>query len=464
MLLAIDTSTDTASLALVQDHAVLAELTWHCGQNHTTQLLPHLNHLLEQAKINLPSISGIIVARGPGSFNGLRVGISTAKGLALSLGCPIIGISTLEAAAYAHAAAGLPVCPVFNAGRGEVATAIFQQKGQKWCQLTAEHITTVDTLCSQITTRTVFCGDFVSSIADRLKDTLKRKAIILSPAARLRRAGFLAELGLRRFENGDFDNSATLQPIYLRRPAITKPKNKTTPQFTATAVKTVASTGGHKETRTVIWDMDGVIAETAPFHFRSWQSVFEKRAISFTEDDFKRNFGRRNDAIIINALGQDTPQSEIEAIATEKEDSFRNLIRHNIKPLPGAIDLIKSLREHKFKMALASSAPMENIRLILNSLGIKDCFQVIITGQDVAEGKPSPQGFLLAARKLGVKPESCVVIEDAVAGIAAAKRAGMFCLAITNTHSRTKLAEADIVVNTLEKVSVIDLERLLSPS
>ena len=168
--------------------------------------------------------------------------------------------------------------------------------------------------------------------------------------------------------------------------------------------------------------------------------------------------------MIINALKQDTPQSEIETVATEKEDSFRNLIRRNIKPLPGAIDLIKSLGEHKFRMALASSAPMGNIRLILSGLGIENRFQVIITGQDIAEGKPSPQGFQLAARKLGVKPGSCVVIQDAAAGITAAKRAGMFCLAVTNTHSRTKLAKADLIVDTLEKVSVIDLERLLTSS
>ncbi|GAI71322.1 unnamed protein product, partial [marine sediment metagenome] len=92
MQLAIDTSTDTASLALVQDNEVLAELTWHCGQNHTTQLLPHLAHLLNQAKLNLQSASGIIVAKGPGRFDGLRVGISTAKGLAFSLSIPIVGI------------------------------------------------------------------------------------------------------------------------------------------------------------------------------------------------------------------------------------------------------------------------------------------------------------------------------------------------------------------------------------
>ena len=225
MQLAIDTSTDTASLALVQDSQVLAELTWHCGHSHSTELLPHLVDLMAQSGLSLESTSGIIVARGPGSFNGLRVGISTAKGLAFSLGSPIIGISTLEVAAYPHAETGLPICPIFNAGRGEIATAIYQKKHQKWCQLVAEHITTIDTLCSQITTKTIFCGDFIPLIATQLKKQLKQKAIVLPPAARLRRASFLAELGLKRLEAGDSDNPATLQPLYLRRPSITRPKH-----------------------------------------------------------------------------------------------------------------------------------------------------------------------------------------------------------------------------------------------
>ena len=226
MQIAIDTSTDTASLALVQDGEVLAELTWCCGQNHTTQLLPNLSHLLNQAKLSLQSASCIIVAKGPGSYNGLRVGISTAKGLAYSLGIPIIGISTLEVTAYQQAGRGLPICPIFNAGRGEIATAMYQMKGNKWCRLTAEHITTVATLCSQINSKTVFCGEFASSVAEQLRKELKQRAIIPTPAAGLRRASFLAELGLKRFEAGDYDNPATLQPLYLRDPAITQPKHR----------------------------------------------------------------------------------------------------------------------------------------------------------------------------------------------------------------------------------------------
>ena len=226
MKLAIDTSTDTASIALVQGSEVLAELTWHCGQNHTTQLLPNLTYLLDKTKVNLQSTRCIIVAKGPGSFNGLRVGIGTAKGLAFSLGIPIIGISTLEVEAYPHAETGLPICPILNAGREEIATALYQKKGNEWLQLTPEHITTVDALCSQITTKTVFCGEFIPFIATQLRKQLKQRAIIPPPATRLRRASFLAELGQQRLETGNLDNPRSLQPLYLRRPPITKPKRR----------------------------------------------------------------------------------------------------------------------------------------------------------------------------------------------------------------------------------------------
>ncbi len=214
--------------------------------------------------------------------------------------------------------------------------------------------------------------------------------------------------------------------------------------------------------RAVIWDMDGVIADTAPYHFKAWQKVFRERGVNFTEDDFRHNFGQRNDTIINNALGERIPESEMEAIAQEKEQTYRELARQNIKPLPGAIRLIKSLREHKIKIALASSAPMENIRLVTQELGIADSFHAIVTGREVTEGKPSPQGFLLAAKKLGVEPRHCIVIEDALAGVAAAKRAGMHCIAVTNTHPRESLKEADFIVDTLEEVTVDDLDKLIN--
>lgn len=225
MQLAIDTSTDTASLALVRDRQVLAELTWRCGQNHTRQLLPNLDHLLHQFDLSARMITGVIVARGPGSFNGLRVGISTAKGLAFSLDIPIVGISSLAVEAYQHADTGLAVCPVFNAGRGEIATAIYQRRGEEWLQLADERITSVDELCSRIVEKTVFCGEHVPKIALQIDERLKEKAVIPSDFAGLRRAGFLAELGLQRLKTGDSDDPGTLQPVYLRRPSITKAKH-----------------------------------------------------------------------------------------------------------------------------------------------------------------------------------------------------------------------------------------------
>jgi len=214
----------------------------------------------------------------------------------------------------------------------------------------------------------------------------------------------------------------------------------------------------------VLWDLDGVIADTGSYHCRAWQDVFQKKGASFTEEDFLRHFGQRNDTIIRDTLGDGISLEELDVIAGEKEANYRRRVAPHITPLPGAIELIKSLRERGIKMAIASSAPMENIQLIIQGLGIDNCFQAIVWGREVTEGKPSPQVFLLAAQKLDVEPRNCVVIEDAVAGVAAAKRAGMKCLAVTNSHPRASLGEADLIVDTLEAVSVGDLEGLFGPS
>jgi len=211
-----------------------------------------------------------------------------------------------------------------------------------------------------------------------------------------------------------------------------------------------------------IWDMDGVIADTAPYHFKAWREVFQKRGVNFTEEDFKRNFGQRNDTIIRNTLGGSISPSEVDVVASEKEENFRRKIGQNVKPLPGAVELIRLLKERGVKIAIASSAPVENIQLVSRGLSINNYFQAIVWGREVTEGKPSPLGFLLAAKKLEVEPKNCVVIEDAIAGVTAAKRAGMKCLAVTNTHSRMSLMEADLVVDTLEVISVDDLVGLFN--
>ncbi len=213
-------------------------------------------------------------------------------------------------------------------------------------------------------------------------------------------------------------------------------------------------------TRAVIWDFDGVIIDTADYHFKAWKSAFDKNGINLTPEQFRMTFGQKNNAIIRSVLGKDVPAETINTIACQKEVIFREIIVNNLKALPGAIELLTSVKKCGFKVALASSAPMFNINLLLKTLNIEPYFPVVISADDVTEGKPNPQVFLLAAQKLGVNPADCVVIEDAIAGVAAAKRAGMYCLAVTTTHPRACLGEADSVVDTLATVSVNDIKRL----
>ena len=212
----------------------------------------------------------------------------------------------------------------------------------------------------------------------------------------------------------------------------------------------------------IIWDMDGVIVDTAKYHFKSWQLAFKKRGVAFTEKEFTGLFGQRNDAIIRTILKREVTPGEIEEIALDKEETFRSSVKGNVMALPGAVALIKTLNGQGVKMAIASSAPPENIQLLLSSLGILECFQHLVSGKEVSESKPSPLLFLLAAKRLGFPPEHCIVFEDAIAGVAAAKNGGMRCVAVTSTNSRDKLGKADLIVDSLESVNINVLEQLVA--
>ena len=229
MELAIDTSSNTASIALSGEGEILAELTWKTAQNHTIELLPNLAHLLHQAKIDQSCVEAVFVTKGPGSFNGLRVGISAAKGLAFSLNIPLLGISTLEVEAYPFAYTRLPLRPICKAGHEEIATALYQQRVNEWYRLEEEHLTTAKALCQQTRQETLFCGEIPPDIINEIRQKLGKQAIIPQTCTRLRRAGFLAMLGWQRLTRGEEDDPATLQPLYLRPPHITKPKQKSTP-------------------------------------------------------------------------------------------------------------------------------------------------------------------------------------------------------------------------------------------
>jgi tRNA threonylcarbamoyl adenosine modification protein YeaZ len=225
MELAIDTSTDFCSIGLSRQGEMIAEMTWHSGQNHTVELVPNITRLLNQSESSPQSLDAIFVAKGPGSFNGLRVGMSTAKGLACALDIPLVGISTLEVEAYPFAFTKLPICPIHNAGRGEIAAAVYQLK-DIWRCLIPEHITTADSLCRQTKRKTLFCGEIPPSVIEELQKSLARYAILPDPAARLRHASYLAILGWQRLDRGQPDDAASLQPLYLRQPPITQRKVK----------------------------------------------------------------------------------------------------------------------------------------------------------------------------------------------------------------------------------------------
>jgi tRNA threonylcarbamoyl adenosine modification protein YeaZ len=226
VLVAIDTSTEIASLALVNEDRTLAEFTWHSEQNHTTQLLPNLKYLLNLTVATPKELNGVVVAKGPGSFNGLRVGISAAKGLAFSLNIPIVGIDSLEVEAYQYAEIGLPICPVFNAGRNEITTALFQKCKDGWTRLKEDAIKTLENLCLETSEKTLFCGEYLPFITAELNSRIGDRAVIVTPVADLRRAGYLAELGMIRLKKGEVDNVSALQALYLRRPPITEAKHK----------------------------------------------------------------------------------------------------------------------------------------------------------------------------------------------------------------------------------------------
>jgi beta-phosphoglucomutase len=211
--------------------------------------------------------------------------------------------------------------------------------------------------------------------------------------------------------------------------------------------------------KAILWDMDGVITNSSSFHFAAWQETFTRRGARFTEQDFTRLFGTRNDFIIHDVLGEELPEEDIESIAQEKEKCFREKAQGNMKSFPGIIKLLNAIKGGNFKSALASSAPRENIDLATGELNIGECFDCIVSGHEVAESKPSSQIYLLAAEKLAAEPKDCIVIEDSPFGVKAAKAAGMRCLAVANTHPKEELGEADKIVASLAEVDLITLIR-----
>jgi beta-phosphoglucomutase len=212
-----------------------------------------------------------------------------------------------------------------------------------------------------------------------------------------------------------------------------------------------------------IFDMDGVLVDTYRAHYRSWLALAEPEGIRFTEADFARTFGRTSREIIAHFWGRDRcDDARIAELDRRKEAAFRRLIEADFPAMPGAGELLKSLRAAGFRLAVGSSGPPENVSLVLDGLGARELFGAVVTGDDVVRGKPDPQVFLVAAERLGVAPGRCAVIEDAPAGVAAANAAGMTSVGLLSTgRTRKDLAAAREVVASLSELSPKMLRHLI---
>jgi len=226
--LVVDSSTRYGAVGLWADGALVRTQTWFSKHNHTAELMPAVDGVLGDAGITPASLAGITVVNGPGGFSALRAGLGIVKGLAFAADLRVVGVSTLEASAYPHRGAGLPVCALIEAGRGAVAWARFQDVSDsgadRWKRRTADRVTPLDVMLAARGRHTLFCGEGTGVHADAIREALGAKAHLVIETAPLSRLVGVAALGVARLEAGGGEPVAALRPRYLRSPSITPPK------------------------------------------------------------------------------------------------------------------------------------------------------------------------------------------------------------------------------------------------
>jgi beta-phosphoglucomutase len=181
----------------------------------------------------------------------------------------------------------------------------------------------------------------------------------------------------------------------------------------------------------ILWDLDGTLADTEALHYRAWRETLAGYGIDHSYEEFRQGFGRTNAAILPGLLGEQATPERVEAVSQKKEATFRRLMRaEGVQTLPGVESWLARFRQAGLRQAVASSGPMVNIIAILDTLGVGDYFESVISGARLPHGKPDPTIFLLTAASLGADPAHSLVIEDSLAGIEAARRAGMRSVAV----------------------------------
>jgi beta-phosphoglucomutase len=210
-------------------------------------------------------------------------------------------------------------------------------------------------------------------------------------------------------------------------------------------------------TRAVLWDLDGTLVDSAEQHWLSWSQTLAAHGLTVTRAQFKETFGQRNDAILARWLGSDFPRERARVIGDAKEARYRELVAEGgLVPLPGAAAWVERLAAEGWRQAVASSAPRLNVEVVVRALGLADHMAALVAAEDVKHGKPAPDVFLTAAQRLGVPPDRCIVVEDAAAGVEAARRAGMRSIGL----GRDGFAPADMVVTALDQLPPDAFDRL----
>jgi beta-phosphoglucomutase len=212
--------------------------------------------------------------------------------------------------------------------------------------------------------------------------------------------------------------------------------------------------------RAVLWDMDGTLIDSEELHWISWRDTMANEGITITREEFLASFGQRNDSIIPRWLGAAATPERIERISEAKEELYRQMVRRDgVSPEPGVTTWLRRLHNEGWQQAIASAAPRANIDAILEALSATQVFQGIVSAEDVHRGKPDPEVFLVAASRVGVPPDRCIVVEDAVPGVQGARSAGMKSIGVSHNG---KQLPADVVVQSLDVLDSHAFERLLA--
>jgi beta-phosphoglucomutase family hydrolase len=205
----------------------------------------------------------------------------------------------------------------------------------------------------------------------------------------------------------------------------------------------------------VLFDMDGVIVHTNPYHKKAFKIFLEKYDISISDQELKEHVYGRTNAEIFPYIFKDKYTSEKgEEWANEKEAIFRDLYREDVAPVSGLLDFLDELQRRGIKTAVGTSAPVENLDFIMDSLDLRHYFGAFLHSADVSEGKPNPEIYLKAADQLGVDPGSCVVFEDSVAGVKAGLNAEMKVVAVATTHTPEEFEGAHLVIKDFEELTM----------